>query len=113
MSRNPWGEFARRSRKLYEQQTELTKTWLDGQAKLSGTFAKAGQDEAQTGMDADAAAMAELWRSWLGLSGSLGTAMPGMTEPPGRSPARRLVGSWIRCRWCWPAAARSARRSAR
>jgi polyhydroxyalkanoate synthesis regulator phasin len=81
MSTNPWEDFAKCSRELYEQQAELIKTWLDGQARLAGTFAKAGQDDAQTGMGADAAAMAELWRSWLGLGNSLGAALPGMAEP--------------------------------
>jgi polyhydroxyalkanoate synthesis regulator phasin len=82
MSTKLWEDFAKRSRELYEQQAELAKAWLDGQAQLSGTFAMAGQNEAPSGMGADAAAMAELWRSWLGLGGSLGaTIVPGMAEP--------------------------------
>ena len=63
---NPWEEFAQRSRELYEQQAALTKSWFDGQAKLASTFAEAGQGDAATGSGIDAAAMAELWRSWLG-----------------------------------------------
>ena len=78
---NPWEEFAQRSRELYEQQAALTKSWFDGQAKLASTFAEAGQGDAAIGSGIDAAAMAELWRSWLGLGGSLGAAMPGLAEP--------------------------------
>jgi polyhydroxyalkanoate synthase subunit PhaE len=81
MSTNPWEDFARRSRELYEQQAELTRTWLDGQSKLAGAFAQAGEADAPAGLGVDAAAMAELWRSWLGLGNSLGAAMPGMAEP--------------------------------
>ena len=36
MSTTPWEDFAKRSRELYEQQAELTKTWFAGQTKLSG-----------------------------------------------------------------------------
>ena len=85
MSANPWDDFARRSRELYEQQTELTKSWLDGQGRLADTLAKAGgkagsaEDAAASGQEA--AAMAELWRSWMALGGSVGAGMPGMAEP--------------------------------
>ena len=81
MSTTPWEDFAKRSRELYEQQAELTKTWFAGQTKLSGAFAETGEGDAQTGLGADAAAMAELWRSWLGLGNSLGATMPGMAQP--------------------------------
>jgi hypothetical protein len=81
MSVNPWDDFMRRSRELYEQQTELAKSWLDGQSRLAGTLAKAGTGEDGTGPGQEAAAMAELWRSWLAVGSSLGTAMPGMGEP--------------------------------
>ena len=40
-----------------------------------------GEGDAQTGLGADAAAMAELWRSWLGLGSSLGATMPGLAQP--------------------------------
>ena len=79
MSVTPWEEFARRSRELFEQQAELAKSWLDGQSRLAGSLAELGTGEDGTGDDA--AAMAELWRSWLALGGSLGAAMPGRTEP--------------------------------
>lgn len=81
MSVNPWDDLARRSRELYEQQTELAKSWLDGQSRLAGTLTNAGSAGDGTGPGQEAAAMAELWRSWLALGGSLGTAMPGMAEP--------------------------------
>jgi hypothetical protein len=35
MNVNPWDDFARRSRELYEQQAELAKSWLDGQSRLA------------------------------------------------------------------------------
>jgi hypothetical protein len=72
MTTNPWEDFAKRSRELYEQQAELARTWLDGQTKLASTLAGAGQG----GMGADAAAMAELWRSWLTVGSSRGTPCP-------------------------------------
>ena len=77
----PWEDFAKCSRELYEQQAELTKTWFAGQSSLAGAFAESGEADAQTGLGADAAAMAELWRSWLGLGNSLGATMPGMAQP--------------------------------
>ncbi len=79
MSVTPWEEFARRSRELFEQQAELAKSWLDGQSRLAGSLTELGTGEDGTGEDA--AALAELWRSWLALGGSLGAAMPGMAEP--------------------------------
>ena len=79
MSVTPWEEFARRSRELFEQQAELAKSWLDGQSRLAGSLTELGTGEDGTGEDA--AALAELWRSWLALGGSLGAAMPGRTEP--------------------------------
>jgi polyhydroxyalkanoate synthase subunit PhaE len=81
MSTTPWEEFAKRGRELYERQAELAKTWLDGQSTLAGAFAETGEGGAPAGLGADAAAMAEWWRSWLGLGTSLGAAMPGMAQP--------------------------------
>ena len=79
MSVTPWEEFARRSRELFEQQAELAKSWLDGQSRLAGSLTELGTGEDGTGEDA--AALAELWRSWLALGGSVGAAMPGMADP--------------------------------
>ena len=81
MSTTPWEDFAKRSRELYEQQAELAKTWFAGQTRFSGAFAETGEADAQTGLGADAAAMAELWCSWLGLGNSLGATMPGLAQP--------------------------------
>lgn len=79
---NPWEDFARRSRELYEQQAELAKSWMEGQAKLASTLAGTGQDGSQgSGWGAEAAAMADLWRSWLKLGSTIGGAMPGTGEP--------------------------------
>jgi hypothetical protein len=86
MTTNPWEDFAKRSRELYEQQAELARTWLDGQIKLASTLAGAGQG----GMGADAAAMAELWRSWLAVGSSLGSAVPGMTGATGQVASETL-----------------------
>ena len=38
MTANPWEDFARRGRELYEQQAEVARTWLDGQSKLASTL---------------------------------------------------------------------------
>lgn len=81
MSTTPWEDFANRSRELYEQQAEVTKTWFAGQTKLSGAFAEMGEADAPTGLAANAAAMAELWRSWMGLGNSLGATLPGLAQP--------------------------------
>jgi polyhydroxyalkanoate synthase subunit PhaE len=79
MTANPWEDFARRGRELYEQQAEVARTWLDGQSKLASTLgATPGQED---GPGADAAAMAELWRSWLTLGGSLGGMLSGAGGP--------------------------------
>ena len=72
-----WDEMSKRWRELYDQQAELARSWVDGQAKLAGTLAAAVPGDRAK---AEAEAMAELWRSWLTLGGSLGS-MPGMGEP--------------------------------
>jgi hypothetical protein len=82
MSTNLWEDFAKRSRELYQQQAELAKSWMEGQAKLAGTLASGtGQAEGSQGWGAEAAALADLWRSWLKLGGSVGGAVPGLGEP--------------------------------
>jgi hypothetical protein len=76
-----WEDFARRSRALYEQQAALARTWLDGQTRLAGTLAGLG-GQGEGGIGAEAAALAELWRSWLALGSALpGLTMPGLGEP--------------------------------
>lgn len=72
-----WDETTKRWRELYDQQAELARSWVDGQARLAGTLAAAVPGERAK---AEAEAMAELWRSWLALGGSFG-AMPGAGEP--------------------------------
>lgn len=75
-----WDDAGKRWREMIEQQAELARGWADGQAKLAGTLADAGSGEADAA--GGAAAMAELWRSWLTLGGSLGrAAVPGTVEP--------------------------------
>lgn len=78
MTATSWDDIARRWRELYEQQAEITRNWIDGQAKLADVIAGAGSGEDAGG---DTAAMAELWRSWLTLGGSLGLAAPGVATP--------------------------------
>lgn len=77
MTLTPWDELGKRWRELYDQQAELARSWVDGQARLAGTLAAAVPGERA---EAEAEAMAELWRSWLALGGSLG-AMPGTGGP--------------------------------
>lgn len=49
MSTNLWEDFAKRSRELYQQQADLAKSWMEGQAKLAVTLAGIGQGEGQAG----------------------------------------------------------------
>src|SRR5918997_5312808 len=77
MTLTSWDDMTKRWRELYDQQAELARSWVDGQAKLAGTLAAAVPGEQAK---AEAEAMTELWRSWLALGGSLGT-MPGSGEP--------------------------------
>lgn len=84
MSPNLWEDFARRSHELYQQQADLAQSWMEGQARLAGTLAGTGQgaDQGEAGAwGAEAAAMADLWRSWLKLGSSFGSTMPGLGEP--------------------------------
>lgn len=78
MTTTPWDDMTRRWRELYERQAELAQGWLEDQTKLASTLpgTLAGGD-----LNVDPAAMAELWRSWMALGGSLGRALPGMAEP--------------------------------
>ncbi|HEX8374627.1 MAG TPA: hypothetical protein VF606_05560, partial [Geminicoccaceae bacterium] len=74
----PWDDFGKRWREMLEHQAGLARDLVDGQAKVAGTLAGAGPDG---GVGAQAAAVAELWRSWLTLGGSLGSAVPMLGEP--------------------------------
>ena len=79
MSSPSWDDMNRQWRELYDQQAKVAQGWLDGQAQLASTLAGAGSSgdsPARTAAD-DAAALAELWRSWMAL-GSLGGSLPGM-----------------------------------
>lgn len=74
----PWDEMGKRWREMLDQQAELAQGLLGGQAKVAGASA-AGPTG---GVGAQAAAVAELWSSWLTLGGSLGSAaVPTMGEP--------------------------------
>lgn len=73
----PWSEMTDRWRDLYNEQAKMAQTWLESQAELASTLAGAASDgSASSGLKADPAAMAELWKSGMAL-GSLGNALPG------------------------------------
>ena len=75
MSSTPWDEMTRGWTEMYDQQAEMTQNLVDGQTQLANTLGGLISDDANP--MADAAAMAELWRSWTALGGSLGRAFPG------------------------------------
>ena len=81
MSITPWDEMTRGWTELYDQQAEMTKTWLAGQTQLASTLG--GLISADTNPTADATAMGELWRSWTALGGSLGRTFPGVSAGGG------------------------------
>jgi hypothetical protein len=78
--------MARRWREMYDQQAELARRWIDSQARLVGDLAGVGVAGTTGGggdVTVEAAAMAELWRSWAALGGSLGRHLPGFTDAAG------------------------------
>jgi polyhydroxyalkanoate synthase subunit PhaE len=78
MTNVPWEEMTRRWQDLYNEQAKVAQGWLDSQAQLASTLAGVGADEGGEGnMTADAAALAELWRSGMAL-GSAGIGVPGL-----------------------------------
>lgn len=82
MSSDPWAEMTARWRDIYDENAALArKSWLDGQSQLTTAFAGGGQ----TDPPASAAALAELWRSWLTFGDTLwGTPSGGAGDgPPG------------------------------
>lgn len=81
MSITPWDEMTRGWTEMYDQQAEMTKTWLAGQTQLANTLG--GIISADTNPMADAAAMSELWRSWTALGGSLSRTFPGVSAGGG------------------------------
>lgn len=81
MSITPWDEMTRGWTEMYDQQTEMAKSWLDGQTHLANTLGGLVSDDANP--MADAATMSELWRSWTALGGSLGRTFPGVSAGGG------------------------------
>ena len=78
MTSVPWEEMTRRWQDLYNEQAKVAQGWLDSQAQLASTLSGVGAGEGGEGnMTADAAAMAELWRSGMAL-GSAGIGAPGL-----------------------------------
>jgi hypothetical protein len=77
MTNVPWEEMTRRWQDLYNEQAKVAQGWVDSQAQLASTLAGVGAGEGGEGnMTADAAALAELWRSGMAL-GSAGIGVPG------------------------------------
>ena len=81
MTSTDWDEFTRRWRDLWSQQAEQSRNWFENQ------WRPADLPDGPGGMAASsadtAAAMTELWRSWIALSGSLGRNLPGLTDTAG------------------------------
>ena len=68
---NPWEDFARLSQDLYRQQTDVAKSWIEGNTTFAAAGAGAGQgDGPAAAWGAEASAMADLWRSWFKLGTS-------------------------------------------
>jgi polyhydroxyalkanoate synthase subunit PhaE len=93
MSTTPWDEMTRGWTEMYDRQTELAKEWFQGQTQLTDTLTEVAEKtnpytvfgEGLDGVNplADAGAMAELWRSWTALGGSLGRTLPGVSAGGG------------------------------
>jgi polyhydroxyalkanoate synthase subunit PhaE len=96
MSATSWEDLNRRWRELSTQQADATQQWLAGQAQLASTL---GGVAASTGGDSengstaadDAAALSELWRSWMSL-GSLGSLVPNMPGANADGTAQETLG---------------------
>lgn len=76
----PWDEMGKRWREMLDQQAELARGLVSGQAKVAGAPAAGPAG----GVGAQAAAVAELWSSWLTLGGSLGSAVVPTVGEPGK-----------------------------
>lgn len=70
----PWEEMTSRWKDLYNEQAKVAQSWLESQTQLMSTLSGMSGD---TAMPADAAAMAELWRSAMAL-GSSSVGLPGL-----------------------------------
>ena len=70
----PWEEMTSRWKDLYNEQAKVAQQWVESQTQLATTLSGMG---GEAGMPADAAAMAELWRSAMAL-GSSGVGVPGL-----------------------------------
>ena len=70
----PWEEMTNRWKDLYNEQAKVAQSWLESQTQLMSTLSGMG---GETSLPADAAAMAELWRSAMAL-GSSSVGLPGL-----------------------------------
>src|SRR5262249_24297162 len=82
MSSDAWAQMTKRWRKAYQEHAALAqKNWLDRQSQLAPALAGGAMSDPPT----SAAALAELWRSWMSFGDSLwgspagvaGQAQPG------------------------------------
>ena len=86
MSVTPWDDMTRGWTEMYDQQTELAKELVrrpDPTGQHPGRRTTHPGRRSTTNPLADAAAMAELWRSWTALGGSLGRSLPGVSAGGG------------------------------
>ena len=93
MSVTPWDDMTRGWTEMYNRQTELAKEWFDGHTELTNTLTElaektnpyTGLAEGLDGVNplADAGALAELWRSWAELGGSLSRSLPSVSANGG------------------------------
>ena len=75
MTTTSWDEMSRRWRELTEAQADATTKWVKAQSQLASAFT----DADPTGDPAaNAAAMAEMWRSSMALGGTFSQAFPAM-----------------------------------
>jgi len=70
----PWEEMTSRWKDLYDEQAKVAQSWLESQTQLASTLSGMATEGSKP---ADAAAMAELWRSAMAL-GSSGVGVPGL-----------------------------------
>jgi hypothetical protein len=74
---DPWEEMTRRWRDMYQEHAALAqKNWLSGQSQFATALAGSGV----TDQAANAASLAELWRSWMTFGDSLRGVLPGVPE---------------------------------
>src|SRR5262249_17944905 len=78
MSSDAWEQMTKRWREAYQEHAALAqKNWLDGQSQLATALAGGAMSDPPT----SAAALAELWRSWMSFGDSLWGSPAGVAGP--------------------------------